>query len=184
MDPERPIAQQRRRRRRARLSPLQRSEHTDLRRVSAAASPSSSQSEPSAGYSWQVANKLDPAVLTPLGTQLRSESPGIPGAPAQQYISFAANGVGSATIEVHYVSPDGRPSTDPAPMTFNVTVTFDGLAATAATARPGHDPARTRSSALLRAEPLARCDRAHQRPLRREAEQPAVLVPQYTCPLA
>ena len=84
------------------------------------------QSEPSAGYSWQVANKFNPAVLTPLGTQLRSESPGIPGAPAQQYISFAANGVGSTTIEVHYVSPDGHTSTDPAPMTFNVTVTFDG----------------------------------------------------------
>ncbi len=84
------------------------------------------QSEPSAGYSWQVANKLNGAVLTPLGTQLRSESPGIPGAPAQQYISFAANGVGSATIEVHYVSPDGHTSTDPAPMTFSVTVTFDG----------------------------------------------------------
>jgi predicted secreted protein len=84
------------------------------------------ESEPSAGYSWQVANELNPAVLTPLGTQLRSETPGLPGAPAQQYISFAANGVGSATIEVHYVSPGGQTSTDPAPMTFNVTVTFDG----------------------------------------------------------
>ena len=58
-------------------------------------------SEPSAGYSWQVANKLDQRILTPLGTQLRSDSPGIPGASAQQYISFAANGVGSAAIEVH-----------------------------------------------------------------------------------
>jgi hypothetical protein len=34
--------------------------------------------------------------------------------------------VGSTAIEVHYVSPDGRTATDPAPLTFNVTVTFTG----------------------------------------------------------
>jgi predicted secreted protein len=84
------------------------------------------QSDPGAGYSWQIANKLNNAVVIALGTQLRSDDPGVPGATAQQYMSFAASGVGSTSIEVHYVSPAGLVATDPAPMTFNVTVTFTG----------------------------------------------------------
>jgi predicted secreted protein len=84
------------------------------------------QSEPGAGYSWQMANRPNEAIVIPLGTQLRSDNPGVPGAPAQQYISFAASGVGTTTIEVRYVSPDGQVSDNPAPITFTVTVTFTG----------------------------------------------------------
>jgi predicted secreted protein len=84
------------------------------------------QSDPGAGYSWQLAEPLNSAIVIALGTQLRSDDPGVPGATAQQYMSFAASGVGSTRIVVHYVSPDGQVATDPAPMTFNVTVTFTG----------------------------------------------------------
>lgn len=83
-------------------------------------------SEPGAGYSWQVSNHPDPAIVIPLGTQLRSDSPGVPGASAQQYISFATSGEGTTEIDLHYVSPDGQVATDPAPISFTVTVTLTG----------------------------------------------------------
>lgn len=84
------------------------------------------ESDPGAGYSWQVSNQPDRAVVVPLGTQLRSDSPGVPGAPAQQYISFATSGVGTTKIDLRYVSPDGQVVADSAPMSFTVTVTLDG----------------------------------------------------------
>jgi predicted secreted protein len=83
-------------------------------------------SDPGAGYSWQVSNQPDRAVVIPLGTQLRSDSPGVPGASAQQYISFATSGEGTTKIDLHYVSPDGQVAADPAPISFSVTVTLDG----------------------------------------------------------
>jgi hypothetical protein len=84
-------------------------------------------SEPATGSSWQVANAPDPAVVIPLGTQFRSENPGIPGAPATQYISFAASGIGTTTVEVQLVGPDGQVVPDQEVLAFEVTVTFDGL---------------------------------------------------------
>jgi len=83
-------------------------------------------SEPGAGFSWQVANTPDPAVVVPLGTQFRSENPGIPGSPAVQYMSFAASGVGTTTIEVRLVSPGGDVAPDSFPLVFDITVTFTG----------------------------------------------------------
>jgi predicted secreted protein len=83
-------------------------------------------SEPGAGYSWQVSNRPDPAVVVPLGTQLRSTNPGVPGSSAVQYISFAASGLGTTTIDVEYVSPNGEPAPDAEPIQFTVTVTFTG----------------------------------------------------------
>jgi hypothetical protein len=82
--------------------------------------------EPGAGFRWQVANTPDPAVVVPLGTQFRSENPGIPGSPALQYMSFAASGVGNTTIEVRLVSPGGELAPDSFPLVFDVTVTFTG----------------------------------------------------------
>jgi len=84
------------------------------------------ESEPGQGYSWQVADQPNPDVVIPLGTQLRSNDPGVPGAAATQYISFAASGLGSTTIEVRYVSPSGAVTSDTPPMRFEVTVTSDG----------------------------------------------------------
>jgi predicted secreted protein len=84
------------------------------------------ESEPGEGYSWQVANQPSRDVVIPLGTQLRSNTPGVPGASATQYISFAASGLGSTTIEVRYVLPSGEVAADTEPMRFDVTVTFDG----------------------------------------------------------
>lgn len=83
-------------------------------------------SEPGTGSSWQVANTPDPAIVVPLGTQFRSTNPGVLGAPATQYISFAAAGIGTTTIEVRYLSPTGEPVPDTDPVTFTVTVTFTG----------------------------------------------------------
>jgi predicted secreted protein len=83
-------------------------------------------SEPGAGYSWQVSNEPEPAVVVPLGTQLRSTDPGVPGAAAVQYISFAASGLGTTTIEVEYVSPNGDLAPNTAPVAFTVTVTLTG----------------------------------------------------------
>jgi len=83
-------------------------------------------SEPGAGYSWQVSNTPDPAVVVPLGTQLRSTNPGVPGSTAVQYISFAASGLGTTTIEVRYVSPTGEIAANTVPIPFAVTVTFTG----------------------------------------------------------
>lgn len=84
------------------------------------------ESEPGEGFSWQVANEPSRDVVIPLGTQLRSNTPGVPGASATQYISFAASGLGSTTIEVRYVSPSGEVAADTEPLRFDVTVTFDG----------------------------------------------------------
>jgi predicted secreted protein len=84
------------------------------------------ESEPGEGYSWQVANQPSRDVVIPLGTQLRSNTPGVPGASATQYMSFAASGLGSTAIEVRYVLPSGEVAADTEPMRFDVTVTFDG----------------------------------------------------------
>lgn len=78
------------------------------------------------GFSWQVANEPDPAVVVPLGTQFRSEDPGVPGAPTVQYLSFAASGVGTTTIELHLVSPSGEVVPHSFPLVFTVVVTFTG----------------------------------------------------------
>ena len=83
-------------------------------------------SEPSQGLSWQVTNEPDPAVVVPLGTQFRSESPGAQGAPSGQYISFAASGEGTTTIELRYMTPSGEVVPDSLPLVFTVIVTFTG----------------------------------------------------------
>jgi hypothetical protein len=83
-------------------------------------------SEPAQGLSWQVTNTPDPGVVVPLGTQFRSENPGVAGAPAGQYISFAASGLGTTTIELRYMSPSGDVVPDTLPLVFTVTVTFTG----------------------------------------------------------
>jgi predicted secreted protein len=84
------------------------------------------ESEPGEGYSWQVANLPSRDVVVPLGTQLRSNNPGVPGASATQYTSFVASGLGSTTIEVRYVRPNGEAAPDREPMVFDVMVTIDG----------------------------------------------------------
>jgi hypothetical protein len=83
-------------------------------------------SEPSQGFSWQVTNEPDPAVVVPLGTQFRTESPGVQDAPSGQYISFAASGEGTTTIELRYVTPSGEAVPDTLPLVFTVIVTFTG----------------------------------------------------------
>jgi predicted secreted protein len=83
--------------------------------------------EPSAGFSWQLANTPDPGVVLPIGTEFRGETTGTAiNASVVQYLSFAASGTGETTIEVRYVSPSGAPAPDTAPMVFTVIVTLTG----------------------------------------------------------
>jgi predicted secreted protein len=84
--------------------------------------------EPSAGFSWQLANTPNRDVVLPIGTEFRGETTTgtAIGGTVVQYLSFAASGLGETTIEVRYVTPSGTPAPDTDPMTFNVIVTFTG----------------------------------------------------------
>lgn len=84
------------------------------------------EARPGEGFSWQLAATPDPAVVVPLGSEFRSDNPGIPGSGVVQYLSFAASGLGDATIDLAYVSPGGQPSADTGPRQFRVTVTLTG----------------------------------------------------------
>jgi hypothetical protein len=83
--------------------------------------------EPSAGFSWQMVNRPNPAVVVPIGTEFRGETTGTAvNTTVVQYLSFAASGIGETTIEVRYVTPSGSPAPDTEPMVFTVIVTFTG----------------------------------------------------------
>jgi hypothetical protein len=83
--------------------------------------------EPSAGFSWQLVNEPNRAVVLPIGTEFRGETTGTAiNATVVQYLSFAASGIGETTIEVRYVTPSGAPAPDTEPMVFTVIVTFTG----------------------------------------------------------
>jgi predicted secreted protein len=85
------------------------------------------EAQPGAGFSWELSNTPDPAVVIPIGTEFRGETTGTAvGVTAVQYLSFAASGTGTTTIEVRYVSPTGEPAPDTPPLRFTVTVTFTG----------------------------------------------------------
>lgn len=83
--------------------------------------------DPSAGRRWQVEGPLDTAVVLPLGVELVPDNTALPGNPDTQVLTFVGQGVGTATVRLVEVGPDGSPVPDAAPVTFTIFVTADGL---------------------------------------------------------
>jgi hypothetical protein len=83
------------------------------------------ETQPGQGARWTLANEPDPAIVVPLGTNVRTPTPPDTGS-TTQLMNFAANGIGTTTITVHYVAASGEVLSDPGPQTFTVVVTFTG----------------------------------------------------------
>ncbi len=83
--------------------------------------------DPSAGRRWEVEGGGDAAILLPLGVELVPDNTALAGNPDTQVLTFVADALGTTTVELLLVGPDGAPVSDTAPVTFTVVVTADGL---------------------------------------------------------
>ena len=63
------------------------------------------ESNPSTGYSWELAAPLDEAIVTSLGSDHEAGDSDAVGAPGTQELSFKAVGAGTTTIALQYVRP-------------------------------------------------------------------------------
>jgi len=63
------------------------------------------ESNPSTGYSWELAGPLDEAIVTSLGSDHEAADGDAVGAPGTQELSFRAVGAGTTTIALQYVRP-------------------------------------------------------------------------------
>ena len=63
------------------------------------------ESNPSRGYSWELAGPLDEAIVTSLGSDHEAADGDAVGAPGTQDLSFKAVGAGTTTIALQYVRP-------------------------------------------------------------------------------
>jgi predicted secreted protein len=63
------------------------------------------EANPSTGYSWELAEPLDEAIVVSLGSDHEAGDSDAVGAPGTQELSFRAVGAGTTTIALQYVRP-------------------------------------------------------------------------------
>lgn len=85
------------------------------------------EARPSIGQRWQVVSPPDPAILTPLGTEITVANEAVPGSPDTQVFGYVGRAVGTTTVSFLEVKADGLQVDGALAVTFTITVTPDGL---------------------------------------------------------